>query len=100
MRASRWSTVLRGLRDAGLGVAVFAIAVAATGLAGQLRPVTDRVYSTQQAARGQTIYTAQCAECHGSTLEGSSGPPLTGSSFLSNWSGRPLVGLVDKIQKT
>jgi mono/diheme cytochrome c family protein len=39
-------------------------------------------------------------ECHGSALEGHSGPPLAGDSFVSNWSGHPLVDLVDKIQKT
>ena len=27
-------------------------------------------------------------------------PPLVGENFLSNWSARPLAGLVDKIQKT
>ena len=33
-------------------------------------------------------------------MEGASGPPLVGEDFLSNWSARPLAGLVDKIQKT
>jgi hypothetical protein len=33
-------------------------------------------------------------------MEGSSGPPLVGESFLSNWSAQPLANLVDKIQKT
>jgi len=58
------------------------------------------VYSAGQAARGQQLYKAQCAECHGNGLEGTSGPPLVGNSFLSNWSAQPLANLVDKIQKT
>jgi hypothetical protein len=33
-------------------------------------------------------------------MEGTSGPPLVGDSFLSNWSAQPLANLVDKIQKT
>jgi hypothetical protein len=33
-------------------------------------------------------------------LEGTVGSPLSGESFLSNWSARPLSALVDKIQKT
>jgi hypothetical protein len=79
----------------------FAIALCAYALeAGQSRSIADRVYSAGQAARGQPIYKAQCAECHGAALEGTSGPPLVGDSFLSNWSARPLVNLVDKIQKT
>ena len=38
--------------------------------------------------------------CHGNAMEGTSGPPLVGDSFLSNWSAQPLANLVDKIQKT
>ncbi|MGH9145478.1 MAG: c-type cytochrome [Vicinamibacterales bacterium] len=71
-----------------------------TGQAGQPKSVTEGVYSDGQAARGAQLYKAQCAECHGAALEGTSGPPLVGESFLSNWSARPLAGLVDKIQKT
>src|SRR5215510_5390110 len=66
----------------------------------QSRSVSDGVYSTAQATRGQQIYRAQCAECHGNTLQGESGPPLVGDSFLSSWSARPLANLADKIQKT
>jgi hypothetical protein len=62
--------------------------------------VSDGVYSAAQAIRGQEIYKAQCAECHGNALEGTVGSPLAGDSFLSNWSTRPLSALVDKIQKT
>jgi mono/diheme cytochrome c family protein len=91
------------LRDA-LCVATCAYALAAafslTGHAGQLRSVTDGVYSAGQAARGQLIYQAQCAECHGKTMEGASGPPLVGAGFLASWSARPLADLVDKVQKT
>ena len=86
-----------------LGVALCTYAlVGAFALTGhaQLRSVTEGVYSAGQAARGQQIYQAQCAECHGSAMEGTIGPPLVGESFLSNWSGLPLAGLVDKIQKT
>lgn len=64
------------------------------------RSITVGVYSTGQAARGQQIYQAQCAACHGKAMEGTSGPPLVGDSFLSNWSARTLANLVDKIQKT
>ena len=70
------------------------------GHAGQLRSMTERVYSAEQAARGQQVYQAQCAACHGKLMEGTSGPPLVGNGFLSNWSARPLANLVDKIQKT
>jgi mono/diheme cytochrome c family protein len=74
--------------------------LATTGSAGQSRSPGDGVYSASQAARGQEIYQAQCAECHGAALDGTSGPPLAGENFLANWSAHPLSGLVDKIQKT
>jgi hypothetical protein len=76
------------------------IALSSAGQAGQVRSITERVYSANQAMRGQEIYKAQCAECHGNAMQGDSGPPLVGDSFLANWSGRPLTALVDKIQKT
>src|SRR5437016_487359 len=83
-----------------LSACVVVIAFSVGGYAGQSRSITERVYSAGQAARGQQLYTAQCVDCHGKTLEGGEGPALTGDSFLSNWSASPLTGLVDKIQKT
>src|SRR5947199_7828551 len=77
------------------------VAVVSLGVeAGQVRSISDRVYSDAQASRGQDIYKSQCAECHGNAMEGGSGPPLVGDEFLANWSARPLTNLVDKIQKT
>ena len=81
------------------GYALFG-ALLLTGQAPQARSITEGVYSAGQAARGQQIYKAQCAACHGNTMEGTNGPPLVGEGFLSNWSARPLAGFVDKIQKT
>jgi mono/diheme cytochrome c family protein len=101
VRLIRWGPALRRYA---LGVASFAYALAGsfslTSDAGQLRSVADGVYSAGQATRGRQIYQAQCAECHGNTMEGASGPPLAGENFLSNWSARPLSDLVDKVQKT
>ena len=71
-----------------------------TAHAGQLRSIADGVYAAPQAERGRQIYQAQCAECHGNAMEGTTGPPLVGPGFLSNWSARSLANLADKIQKT
>jgi len=83
-----------------LSACVLVVAFSVGGYAGQSRSITERVYSAGQAGRGQQLYTAQCVDCHGKALEGGEGPELTGDSFLSNWSARPLTTLVDKIQKT
>jgi len=79
----------------------YAVGVLALHAQGQqTRSVNDGVYSAAQAMRGQELYKAQCVECHGNAMEGTIGSPLVGDSFLSNWSSRPLITLVDKIQKT
>jgi mono/diheme cytochrome c family protein len=77
-------------------VAAFSIA----GDARQLRPLTAGVYSAEQATRGEELYQAECASCHGMEFEGSIGPPMVGDAFMANYSERPLTTLVDKIQKT
>ena len=71
-----------------------------SGQVQQVRSITDGVYSVGQAARGEQLYKAQCAECHGNALDGASGPPLMGEGFLENRSAQPLGSLVEKIQKT
>jgi mono/diheme cytochrome c family protein len=87
-----------------LGTALYTCALvgafSAAGDARQMRPITSGVYSAAQAARGQQLYNTQCAECHGKVMEGTIGPPMVGDVFLSNYSARPLVALVDKIHKT
>lgn len=72
-----------------------------TGHAGQARQVTaEGSYSTAQATRGKQLYTDQCVACHGEMMEGIVGPPLTGMDFLTNWGGKPVADLLQKIQGT
>jgi mono/diheme cytochrome c family protein len=79
---------------------VLSMALSTAMQAGQLRSITEGVYSAGQATRGQLIYKEQCLSCHGDAMQGSIGPPLGGDVFLGNWSARPLTTFVDKIQKT
>ncbi len=58
------------------------------------------VYSAAQSKRGQALYDAQCATCHGPTLTGDLAPPLTGTPFFSIWAGQSAADLADKIQHT
>ena len=87
-----------------LGVAFFAwVLIAAFTMGGQARQqrtVASGVYSAEQAKRGQPLYQAECASCHGDKLEGGLGPMLAGDGFLSAWNGRSLAELTDKIQNT
>lgn len=41
-------------------------------------------YTQAQAQRGASVYAAQCAVCHGTNLQGGSGPALTGSAFRTS----------------
>jgi mono/diheme cytochrome c family protein len=68
--------------------------------AGQARTPAQGVYAADQATRGAALYQTQCAACHGDSLEGVVGPPLTGTDFLSAWAGRSMSDLADKIQMT
>ena len=62
--------------------------------------LSDGVYTNEQAQQGQALYTAQCAVCHGQSLTGGLGPPLSGETFVNSWSRVPLSDLASKIRNT
>ena len=51
------------------------------------------IFTEAQAQRGQSLYAAKCATCHGQSLEGTSASPLTGSRFQAKWSGKSVDDL-------
>src|SRR5437764_13944388 len=75
-------------------------AVLLTLQAQQQQTVRQGVYAENQARRGQAVYKAQCASCHGEMLEGRLGPPLTGQDFIGDWAKQPLSELFGKIRNT
>lgn len=81
-------------------VALIFVGASWTAVAQTGRTAADRVYTDAQALRGQAVYDAQCRACHGATLAGGLAPPLAGADFLRAWNTRPLIDLVDKIEKT
>jgi S-disulfanyl-L-cysteine oxidoreductase SoxD len=85
-----------------LGTILFCSLAGSTSVAlqPQAQNVNDGVYTAEQATRGQAIYRARCASCHGNNLEGRTGPPLAGNDFLANWDTQPLLELANKIRKT
>jgi mono/diheme cytochrome c family protein len=54
-------------------------------------------YTAAQAKAGAAIFAAQCSQCHGTKLEGISGPALAGPDFISKWSGQTADDLRDII---
>ena len=55
------------------------------------------MYTEEQAQRGEPLYRANCASCHGDTLKGAGEtPPLSGGPFLANWNGLTLGDLFER----
>ena len=80
------------VRIAGAGfLALFAAVVPALAVGS----VLEGAYSEAQAARGEVLFTANCAPCHGNDLRGDDFyfPPLSGGEFTSKWRGRSLGDL-------
>lgn len=61
--------------------------------------VWDGIYTEEQAKRGHTLYTNECANCHGTEMSGGEeAPPLAGGTFTSNWSGLSVGELYERIR--
>jgi mono/diheme cytochrome c family protein len=64
------------------------------------RSVNDGVFSADQAKRGETVYTDNCATCHDPMLTGGVGPALTGMEFITAWKEMTVGDLFDRIKTT
>ena len=53
--------------------------------AGTPPSVWDGVYTEAQADRGEGYFIANCAECHGRSLEGGEGAALSGEEWWDSW---------------
>jgi mono/diheme cytochrome c family protein len=59
----------------------------------------DKVYTAEQAGRGEKLYADNCAACHGEALGGvEMAPPLAGDTFNSNWEGVTLNDLFERMR--
>ena len=58
--------------------------------------VWDGVYSSEQAQRGRKLYEASCSRCHGEDLSGANARPLAGESFIRDWGGLKLDGVLTR----
>ena len=62
------------------------------------RSVAEGMYTQAQRTRGQQIFAAECADCHGADLTGSdTAPSLSGLEFAGAWKGASLGELFEKI---
>jgi mono/diheme cytochrome c family protein len=77
-----------------------ALTVTALGAAAQgQKTVWDKVYTSEQAARGEKLYADNCAMCHGEGLAGvEMAPALAGDMFNQNWEGVALSDLLERMR--
>lgn len=82
--------------------AIFLSVALGLSLAAQAQKTTwDKVYTDEQAARGEKLYADNCASCHGEGLGGvEMAPPLTGDVFNANWEGVMLADLVERMRSS
>jgi mono/diheme cytochrome c family protein len=59
-------------------------AIALSGASAQIAGSGSAPYTKEQVAHGQSVYSAQCAVCHGDKLQGVSAPALTGPAFAKS----------------
>jgi mono/diheme cytochrome c family protein len=80
--------------------AVVLLIALCTSAIGQDRvTVWDRVYTAEQADRGEKLYADTCAQCHGDGLSGiEAAPPLTGPVFYDKWEGETAQALFDRMR--
>jgi mono/diheme cytochrome c family protein len=63
----------------------------------QGKTTLDGIYSEAQATRGEKVYAASCASCHGDDLSGGGQtPPLAGKEFNSDWNDLSMGDLYDR----
>jgi S-disulfanyl-L-cysteine oxidoreductase SoxD len=79
------------------GVLLVAAARIAEGQ--ESKTVWSGVYTAAQANRGAAVYAQDCANCHGSGLEGADmSPALAGAAFMANWNDLTLGDLFERIR--
>lgn len=86
-------------------IAACAVVAAASGfqiaLRAQAKSINEGIYTDAQVKRGAALYNEQCAACHGEDLRGNDIiPGLVGETFATNWRGKSLGDLYDKINMT
>jgi mono/diheme cytochrome c family protein len=81
--------------------AMLAVAAGVHIVRAQAKSVVEGVYTEEQVKKGETLYKEQCAACHGEDLKGNDIiPGLVGDIFATNWTGKSVGELYEKINLT
>jgi hypothetical protein len=79
--------------------AAASVSAMAAGRQQGARSVWDGAYTDAQAARGRILFAANCAECHGATLQGGEGPALAGETFWMSWREQTVGDLLGHVSR-
>ena len=72
---------------------ILAAGLLGLGTAALAQSLTAPTYTAAQARRGEAVYMAQCAACHGDQLDnGQFAAPLVGPAFEAHWGAGGLDG--------
>ncbi len=86
-----------GFRLWALGLVTLALAGSVV-LAQEKATVWSKVYTEEQAKRGEAVYAKTCAACHGEQLIGGNAPPLKGDEFAFLWGDKSLGELFERMK--
>jgi len=82
---------------------ISAVSLRAIGATDSQKTTRDKLYSKEQAARGEAIYVKHCERCHTPEKVPAGkkpGAPIFGDKFFENWADKPLGEMFDAILNT
>jgi len=80
-----------------VAIASLVVVQALVLVSAQGKTTVDGIYSDAQATRGEKVYAASCASCHGDDLSGGGQtPPLAGKEFNGDWIDLSMGDLYDR----
>jgi len=85
------------------GIAASLLGAAFSAGLAAAQPAATSQAQTEQLARGEDIYYADCTTCHNDDLSGGamqSAPALAGDAFLARWNGRSARDLLELARMT
>lgn len=80
-------------------LAMFCVAMAVSVQGQTTLTVWNKVYTAEQARRGESVFKDNCAACHAEDLTGADGPALKGEAFALVWEGRSLNRLFQRVRR-
>ena len=80
-------------------LAMFCVAMAVSVQGQTTSTVWSKIYTAEQAKRGETIFKDNCSPCHAEDLTGADGPALKGELFTIMWDGQSLGRLFQRLRR-